>query len=699
MLDYEAVQLFLEHATLAQPGYTPKPDDLAAIGHICQRLDGMPLAIEMAAVQTVDMGVQSVASGLDDRFALLTDGSRTALPHHQTLHAAIEWSYQLLSETEQTLLSRLSVFAGGWTIAAAKSVCADTGTVAPPSLSGPSLDTSLDSSGRLPRDGAGGFGPNDVVPLLLQLVRKSLVATAPQDAMGGVRYRLLETVRQFANEKLRERGEVEALRDRHLACCLSLAEEMTDIGGQHFEAWVGRIDREYDNLRAAFVWASTHHDRGERSLRLVAALGPYWFYRSHIGEGMDWVDNALAHSRTAPAFARARALKAKAGLYIQQGDMVQAIRLGEASLALFRQTDDRLGMAWCLELLVNNLNNARSQVLAKEALPLFRELGSRDGEARVLRGLGNAAYRSGDHVRATQFLEQTLAIAREVEDSWEISACLDSLFDANPSRALDLCAQEWARLKENGDEPHSAALLQTYGVLLLARGEYERARPVLEESVQWWQRTDSVSYPGPAQAPGRSASVQQERPTDVALFCSSAFFNTLTALGFAELSLDHVDQAIACLDRSHKLSRESGEILTSHDAQFLMASARIAQGNLALAADDARECLQRFHKYGYRSRVVCSLVQMADLAHLRGDMRYACRLLGVARAFGHELDATNSWEGRITWCWHRDAKRTIVEPVLAAARAQLGDAEFEATYAAGQHMTLDQAVEYALAGG
>jgi tetratricopeptide (TPR) repeat protein len=379
--------------------------------------------------------------------------------------------------------------------------------------------------------------------------------------------------------------------------------------------------------------------------------------------------------------------------------MVQAIRIGEASLALFRQTDDRLGMAWCLELLANNLNNARSQVLAEEALPLFRALGSRDGEARILRGLGNAAYRSRDYAHATQFLEQAFAIAQEIEDSWEISACLDSLFDANPGRALDLCAQEWTRLKENGDEPHYAALLQTYGVLLLARGEYEQARPVLEESVQWWQRTDSVSYPGPAQAPGRAASVQQWRPNDAMSICSSAFFNTLTALGFVELSLDHVDRAIACLDRSRELSRESGEILTSHDAQFLMASARIAQGNLALAADDARECLQRFYKFGYRTRVVCSLVQMAGLAHMRGDMRYACRLLGVARAFGHELDASNSWEGRITWRWHRDAQGTIVEPALAAARTQLGDAEFEVAYAAGQRMTLDQAVEYALAGG
>jgi tetratricopeptide (TPR) repeat protein len=504
-------------------------------------------------------------------------------------------------------------------------------------------------------------------------VRKSLVATARRGTEGETRYRLLETVREYAGQKLREHGEAEALRDRHLGYFLGLAEETMDLGGRHVDAWVRRVDPEYDNLRAAFAWARLRHDNGEAALRLAGALRPYWGYRGYVDEGTGWLDAALARGGTAPTSTRARALLAKAGQCVHRGDLAGAIGIGEATLAQFRETDDRAGTAWCLELLANNQNAAHAQAYAEEALPLFRELGSLDGVSRALRALGTAACLSGDYTRAAQYLEQAIAAAQEVDDWRDVPVCLGRLFDVDPRRALELCARELARLREGGDEAQVTWTMHWYGMLLLADGEYGRARQVLEESIQWGQHAGVAPY------------VWQALPV------------ASLALGFTELSLGRADRAITLLGQSRKLCLEAGAVNFGDVAQFLIAAATIAQGDLAVGTSDTRECLRRFLKYGYRRGVVCSFVQLAHLAHLQGDMRRCSVLLGTASTFRREVEAMG-WKDRFTWRWYRDAQSTIVEPALAAARAQLGDAEFGAAHVEGQQMTMDQAVEYALAG-
>jgi predicted ATPase len=347
-LDYEAVRLFVEHAAAVRPDFALTPEGVAAVAQVCARLDGIPLALVMAAAWVSTMTVQEIAARLDDRFTLLASGSRTAPPRHQTLRATLDWSYGLLAEPERVLLERMSAFAGGWTADAARAVAIDA--------------VQLTAS---PAE-VGGSGATDVLRLLLGLVRKSLVqATAQED---GTRYAMLETVRQYAAERLRESGESVATRDLHLCYFLSMVEETMDLGGTHVDAWVRRLDPEYDNLRAAFDWARARDDRGETALRLAAALRPYWARRGHIGEGMGWLEAALARGDSAPAAARARALLALATQTRAQGALTRAVSTGEVALALFRQTDDRLGLAWCLELLANNLNDARVAELAEEAL-------------------------------------------------------------------------------------------------------------------------------------------------------------------------------------------------------------------------------------------------------------------------------------------------------------------------------------------
>jgi predicted ATPase/DNA-binding XRE family transcriptional regulator len=663
--EYDAVQLFVEHASSAQAGFTLTPNNLTTVVQICRRLDGMPLAIEMAAAQVADLGLADVAAGLDDRFALLASGSRTALPHHQTLRATLDWSYNLLTEPERVLLARLSAFAGGWTAEAAREVCADKVLL-------------LDSV---------------ILGLLLQLVRKSLVVTLTSQPEGQTRYRLLESVRQYADEKLGERGEIEITRDHHLTYFLGMAEETMDVGGPRVEASMRRLEPEYDNLRTAFAWASARDDQGEAALRSVSALRPFWFCRGHRVEGMAWVDKALAQGSTATVSARARALLAKAMLCLFQGDMAHALNLGEDSLALFRETDDRLGMAWCLELLANNLFSAGAQALAEEALSLFREFGSLDGEGRALRALGTAAYRSGDRARSAKFLEQAIAVAR-----WGVMSCLGYLYDVNPKRALELCTQELSRLIEAGNAELVAPVMAVHGALLMAEGEYERARQMLEESLRWWQR---IGASHDLRSDLHSTSLPEEF-TELSLaiwvFDANYFNYTLLSLGFAELSLGCIDRAHGWLEQTRKFAREAGMALVDIAAQLLMASVMIAQSDFASAASESLACLQRFHQFGYRSGVVCSLVQVADLARHQGNLRRASRLLGAAEAFADEVNVLPLWLNRIPSLWYRRAQETVIAPALAAARAELGDAEFEAVYVEGQHMSLDQAVECALSG-
>ncbi len=654
LMEYDAVKLFVEQATLVDAHFTLAADHAAQVALICQCLDGMPLAIEMAAAQIADLGIEGVVAGLNDRFGLLIYGSRTALPRHQTLRATLDWSYELLSDPERLLLARLSVFAGSWTAVAARVVCAD------------GESQNLQADRRL----------FTTLPILQQLVRKSLVMISQSD--GQTRYHLLATVKNYANDKLKgyEHDEESAIRDRHLAYYLAIVEETTDFGGRHVDEWISKIELELDNLRAAFAWANLQEDCGEAALRLSSSLGLYWVFRGHINEGLTWLNQAFSHGECASTHIQARALRAKGGFFIMQGNATAGVSTLETSLALYRDTEDRVGMAWCLEMLANNRLNMNQDTecahsLAKEALTLFRESGSKDGEARILRALGASAYREARYTQAMHLLEQALKIAQEIEDLWEISTCLDRIYDVNPKRALELSMQEVARWRVIDNHSQVAAALQAYGNLLVAEGAYAQAVPILEESVEG----------------------QRSRP---AFFCSSVFFYTLTALGYAESALSHIDQAVIWLRQARQLSQQAGEIIVSDVAQLMIASLLIIEGKTSLAKRDTLECLHSFHKNGYRTGVVCALVQLANIAHRIGNMRHASILLGTAKQFAYEVDAINAWESRIIWRWHYDAQRTIAEPTISTARVQLGEADFQAAYTVGQHRTLDQAVKYAL---
>jgi predicted ATPase/class 3 adenylate cyclase len=317
--EYEAVRLFLDRAFVARPKFAPTQADTTAIAHIGHRLDGVPLAIELAAAQMKLMRPDDILSRLKDRFRLLTRGSRTALPRQKTLRAAVDWSHDLLSDAERALFRRLSVFAGGFDLEATEQVS---------------------RSEALPEE--------DILEVLGALVDKSLVV-ADVDGGGSIRYRLHETLRQYGHEKLIEAQEEEEARDQHLKYFLDLAERAIAHAGRvdPNPPWLDRQEREHENFRAALGWARERHP--EEYLQLAGALSWFWFLRSsHLSEGREWLGDALTRQprRTASA---ARALAGASLLASWQGDPASAQSLAKESLGVWTELGDQMGMALALE--------------------------------------------------------------------------------------------------------------------------------------------------------------------------------------------------------------------------------------------------------------------------------------------------------------------------------------------------------------
>jgi predicted ATPase len=365
---YEAVQLFLERARTVQPSLSLTTVNVQLVAGICIQLDGIPLALELAAARLSALGVADLATHLDQRFRLLTGGGPGTVPRQQTLEATVTWSYDLLSPQEQRLFARLSVFARGWILAAAEAV------------------------------GAGGaIAPEDVLNLLSQLVDKSLVAAEPLDD-GSTWYRLLETMRQYGWQRLTAIGETAAVQRRHAAFYLALSDDADhELWRPDALHWFDRLERENDNLRAALTWCLAEGeelDREDASPPLDIGLGMagnlrwFWLHHDHYREELAWLDRALPRAGAAPPQVRARAV-------------------------------------WTAGLLAGFMNDlTRSRTLAAESVALFRELGEGGELSVALTNLGWALWRSGEEQQAVTALDESLALARKVGERFPIALAL-----------------------------------------------------------------------------------------------------------------------------------------------------------------------------------------------------------------------------------------------------------------------------------
>jgi predicted ATPase/DNA-binding NarL/FixJ family response regulator len=481
----EAVQLFVERAGAVVPSFALTERNAEAVGQVCRRLDGIPLALELAAARVRALRVEQLAARLDDRFRLLTAGSRVALPRQQTLRAAVDWSHELLPEPERVLLRRLAVFAGGWTLRAAEAVCA-----------------------------GDGIAPEDVLELLVQLVNKSLVLVEEHGA--ETRYRLLETMRQYGGENLQAAGEEAAVRDRHWAWCMALARRAYGpLWGPDQKAWVSRLQTELDNLRAAVEWGKLALERDAGAASPVAdatldtgcTLWRFWRTRGHLHEARRSLMELLARA-PAPTAARANALWAVGYLALLQGDVPAARSHLEDGLSLAREfghtfgTIMTLGSLGAVATVQGDLERAARYL--EESLPLLDEVP--DEMDRYVATIASAYWRveltrsQGNYGEASSLLKVALGVVRDRGDTWSIAFALSILgrlawLQGEYSRATQLQRESLALQRELDDRVGIADSLDVLAWVASAAGEPARAARLFGAAEAVRERSGAASLP------------------------------------------------------------------------------------------------------------------------------------------------------------------------------------------------------------
>ena len=453
---YEAVRLFIDRALLVTPHFVVDKDNAPFIAQICYRLDGIPLAIELAAARIKMMSVDQISARLDDRFRLLTGGARTALPRQQTLRALIDWSYDILSDNERLLLRRLSVFAGGWTLEAVEQVCSGDGIEA-----------------------------YDVLDLLTQLVNKSLVVVIEHSQSSETRYRMLETIRQYAREKLLEAGGSEIIRQQHLNYFTKLAEQAEpELYRSDQLRWLNRLDDELDNLRRALEWAlATDVESG---LRIAALPWRFWHARSYFREIGEWLAGLLEHYNAVDSL-HVQALAIYSFCIVRQGNFPETLKIAEQSLQMARALSDRQLEAFCLSFLglftILQGSVGEGAPFLEQSLAIYRALGDKIGQANALEWLSND---HNDIERAADFSRESLRLYRELGHLSGMIGSLTSLARLTVWRWDFSSPAPWLEeaisiSRQLGDQSSEEEPLMLFGILAYWQGDYGQANAYLKK--------------------------------------------------------------------------------------------------------------------------------------------------------------------------------------------------------------------------
>jgi predicted ATPase/class 3 adenylate cyclase len=460
---YASVELFIQRAQAVKPGFQFTADTAPAVAEVCTRLDGLPLAIELAAARIKLLPPRAMLARLENRLEFLTGGPRDLPARQRTLRNAIAWSYDLLDDSEQQFFRRLSVFVGGCTVAAVEAVAGDAPAHAP------------------------------VLDQLESLLDKSLLRQV-EGAQGEPRFVMLEMLREFGGEALEASGERDAIRRRHAEFFLALAEQSeARLESAEQVEWVGRMEQEHDNLRAALEWSRTAEGAEPLCWRLASALGLFWEVRGHFGEGRQRLRAILSGQRAqARTAARARLLARAAELAYRQSDYPATVALAGESLAICREVGDRQGAASALIKLGNAATEGGDYATAsgylEEALAIWRDLEDKPGIARALISLGWAALRPGDTELANARLEEALALSRELEDTRSIGFELSGLGEialrqGEYARATRLLEESLELRRQLGNKWGVGVSLGTLGWVAMREGDWVRAVARLGESL------------------------------------------------------------------------------------------------------------------------------------------------------------------------------------------------------------------------
>lgn len=676
LLNFESAHLFVERAAM-QPTFDASQlttEDAYAIAQVCRQLDGIPLALELAAALTQTITVEEIAARLGDQLVILTDGFRTSVPRHQTMRSALDWSFGLLPPAEQRLLARLSVFAGGWTIEAAQSI----GTEA---------------------------SPAEVLSHLNQLVRKSLVVAQQFD--GHTRYRLLEPIRQYAAAKLDDMGERDVAHERHFSYFLEVAQQAYAglTGWQHWE-WIKRLEADHDNLRAALSWSQTRSDQADAGLSMAVALSRFWQVRDYVREGVTWLQQTLARP-SAPKPIQAKALFSIAQLWRGWGDWQRLSELkapAEQCLVACREMNDEAGIAYALLTLgfvaQSQNDSRRAYALGEESLKLFETVedvrgvylthcqlattlsvqGQHQDAAALLKAyvgrfqdnadpwyltnvllfLADELMLLEDRVQASAHYERCLGLAEGMNSPSLISDAFGQLEAADHSRALVLAERYLARVRERKDKLGMARALHHLGGIVLDSEDYERGGTLLDESIALWREL-GIAWGGSTDGAARP----------------------LIGRGQAARFAGRYELAIACFDEGINLFRQADNRCMLAIGLLFRGYATLTHGDVELAATHIRESVKLICEGRYALYLAPTLANASEVLRERGRPEQAARLIGAAMAHS----SVHLLRGNIRWDY---------DCIIAAACSRLGDPAYAAVWAEGQAMTFDQAVDYAL---
>jgi predicted ATPase/class 3 adenylate cyclase/DNA-binding CsgD family transcriptional regulator len=667
----EAVLLFCDRARHARPNFRLVDANAQAVATICRRLDGIPLAIELAAARVRLLTPQEIADAMRERFVLLTGGSRTAMPRQRTLEASVDWSHDSLSAAEQALFRRISVFAGGWTLDAVESVCA-----------------------------GGGLEVVEILELLASLVDKSLVQAEEQGVK--TRYGMLETVRAYARQKLSDAAEAALVRNQHLDYHTRLAESAEpDLFGAGLERWLEPLTTELDNFRGALGWA-VDAGRVDEALRLASALWLFFEARGHWREGRGHLESALA-GEGASGLPRAKALVAVGHIGTIAIDWVATRRFAEEALAIGREVGDERTVGRALDLIgwaLISLEPEAAMPVLEESIAITRPLGDAWFLADGLYGAGFLATVGGRLKAAPPLLEDALAVSRAAGNllgireslSWlGLNAALQCRFAEAEAMLEDALAQS----RSLGDPLFAMVDLGALGFTKTRTGEWAAARARIEESIALGVRMAHSATPlmqwqlglleyATGELELAEALMSEALPAARANNYASYTVPALLITAAAQLARGETAPGVAAIEEAVLVARESRNPLAIGAA--LEAQAQLAReaGEVSGAEELLHEALRAFYDAGDPSGVADVLESLAALVRELQNAEQAVRLLGAA-------DGIRAGVG----CVRFPVRQPDYEAQLSALRDALGQEAFAAAWSAGAPLSLDDAVAYA----
>lgn len=469
----ESVDLFIQRARAVQPDFTLTPENAPVVVEICHQLDGLPLAIELAAARLNILSPQAILANLSSRLAFLTSGAQDLPDRQRTLRDAIAWSYDLLDDADKLFFRRLSVFVGGCALEAVTAMLAV------------NMDTELPAA-----------QPGSVFESLSSLVDKSLLI---QERTSGAepRYTMLETISEYALVKLNEAGEYDVARHLHARHYLHRVEQAEPgITSPERGIWLARLDTDINNLRAALEWYSQEESRSDLFMSLAAALGWYWLFRGLLSDGRVWLEKSLQHSASAlPSSGRARALSALGRLAFYQGDFTYASTVLNESVSIFRELEDWRGLAFALAfqgVILAQQGDPRGYDLAEESTTLFRRLGDTWGLAYSLDHLAAVAIWLGNLDEAVAHYSESLDLHRQLGGEWDIAHELGALGRAALLQADYPAARVWLEealtiQQQVGDRWDIAQSIRNLGDVALCQADYGGAASYYGQSLEMYQ--------------------------------------------------------------------------------------------------------------------------------------------------------------------------------------------------------------------